>query len=391
MKVLLVHNAYQLRGGEDTVVESEAQLLREHGHDVVEYRRSNDEIGGSGWGAAVDTLWSSRTVRELKELVARHRPDVLHAHNTFPLISPSLYWAADAADLPVVQTLHNFRLLCPQAMLLREGRVCEDCVGNTPWPGVVHGCYRDSRAKSAAVAGMLVMHRAIGTWQHKVDRYIALNEFCRAKFVQGGLPAERIAVKPNFVAAVGSSPAARHGLLFVGRLSAEKGVHVLLAAATGLAADTLTVVGTGPLGDSVALRSDIRSLGHLDSSQVRAQMEATCALVFPSIWYETFGLVIVEAFAAGTPVIASRLGVVGDLVVDGVNGLLVEPGNADDLKQKMRWALSHPQEMAEMGARGRLVYERRFTPSASHERTMQIYADAIVSRRQRTAARVKSA
>lgn len=381
MKVLVVHNAYQQRGGEDAVVESEAALLREHGHEVLEYRRHNDDIAGLGRARlAADTLWSRQTVREVEQLLQREQPQVLHAHNTLPLISPSLYWAAARARVPVVQTLHNFRLLCPQALLLREGRVCESCVGGTPLPGVLHGCYRGSHLQTGVLAGMLMLHRGLGTWQHKVHRYIALNEFCRNKFIEGGLPAERIAVKPNFVASNPPNEGPREGLLFVGRLSAEKGVAVLAEAAAALPAGSLHVAGAGPDAAAFASCAAATMLGHLDRTAVRGALTRVLALVFPSIWYETFGLVIIEAFAAGTPVIASRIGGVPGLVTDGETGLLVEPGNAADLAQKLQWALEHPQEMGRMGVAARRLHERLYTPRANYTQLIDVYTQAIAQR-----------
>jgi glycosyltransferase involved in cell wall biosynthesis len=233
MRILLAHNAYQHSGGEDRVVESEIALLRAHGHEVAEYRRHNDEITEmSRPMLAANTLWSRHSGNEVERLIKVFRPDVLHAHNTFPLISPALYWAAERAGVPVVQTLHNFRLMCLNAMFLREGKVCEDCSGRSPWRGAVRKCYRASATQSAVLAGMLVLHRGLGTYRNKVARYIALNDFCRNKFIEGGLPAERIAVKPNFVdwGELSSPPVfgqerARQGVLFVGRLSARGHKH----------------------------------------------------------------------------------------------------------------------------------------------------------------------
>ncbi|MBC8058873.1 MAG: glycosyltransferase, partial [Rhizobiales bacterium] len=232
-RVLVVHNAYQQHGGEDGVVAAEIALLRRNGHEVGEMRRDNHEIEtASRARVAVETLWSNQTHAQALALLERERPDVVHVHNTFPLISPSLYWACAKAGVPVVQTLHNFRLACPQAMFLREGKVCERCIGKAaPWPALVHGCYRESRVQTAVVVGMLALHRTLRTFERKVTRYIALNEFCRAKFIEAGLPAQRIAVKPNFVdAARPQRLRARHGFLFVGRLSPEKGIDTLRAA-----------------------------------------------------------------------------------------------------------------------------------------------------------------
>jgi len=385
MKVLVAHNAYQQRGGEDAVVESEVSLLRAAGHEVREYRRHNDELVGMGAArAAADTLWSRRTGLELGALLATWRADVMHVHNTFPLLSPSLYWAAASARVPVVQTLHNFRLLCPQAMLLREGRVCRDCVGRVPLPAVRHGCYRGSRSQTAVLAGMLVLHRGLGTWQRKVQRYVALNDFCRAEFVRGGLPAERIAIKPNFVesppAAQWSSGAAgtpRSGLLFVGRLAPEKGITVLAEAAASLPPCSVAVAGSGPLADQVRQAPGLQALGALAPATVADAMGRSLALLMPSLWFENFPRTLVEAYAAGLPVIASRLGAMAELVEDGVTGLLAEAGDAADWTDKMRWALDHPAEMGRMGAAARARYEALYTPQRNLAQLLNIYEQAV--------------
>ena len=390
MKVLVAHNAYQQRGGEDAVVESEVAMLRAAGHEVREYRRHNDELADMGTArAAADTLWSRRTTSDLGGLLAAWPADVLHVHNTFPLVSPSLYWAAASARVAVVQTLHNFRLLCPQAMLLRDGRVCRDCVGRVPLPAVLHGCYRGSRAQTAVLAGMLVLHRGLGTWQRKVQRYVALNDFCRDEFVSGGLPAERIAIKPNFVEshpAAGGLPGAagtpRSGLLFVGRLAPEKGVTVLAQAAASLPAGSVAVAGSGPMADSVRQAPGLRALGALAPAAVADAMGRSLALLMPSLWFENFPRTLVEAYAAGLPVIASRLGAMAELVQDGVTGLLAEPGDAADWTAKMRWALDHPAEMGRMGAAARARYEALYTPQRNLAQLLDIYQQAIAQGRE---------
>jgi glycosyltransferase involved in cell wall biosynthesis len=380
LKILIAHNAYQQRGGEDSVVDAEIALLRSRGHDVQLYARSNDDIVTMPKAsAALQTLWSQQTSHELAALIQSFQPDVIHVHNTFPLISPSLYWAASRAGVPVVQTLHNFRLLCPQAMFLRDGKVCEDCLGKLPWRGAVRGCYRGSKAQSTVLAGMVTVHRAIGTWQNKVTRYIALNEFCRNKFIEGGLPADRIAVKPNFVDFDAPAANARAGFLFVGRLSAEKGVDVLVNAARAMGNAQVRVAGTGPDAGLLASVPGVQALGALGGDAVRAEMSQAVALVLPSIWYETFGLVAVEAFAAGTPVIASRIGVLPNLVRDGITGLLFEPGNAQDLADKLRWAQAHPEDMAAMGRNARALYESEFTAERNYAQLITIYNDAIAA------------
>jgi glycosyltransferase involved in cell wall biosynthesis len=381
MKILFAHNAYQHRGGEDVVVEAELALLREMGHEVEVYHRHNDELNlMSRATAAAGTIWSSRSTREIDSVCDRFRPDVIHVHNVFPLISPSLYWAAARRNVPVVQTLHNFRLLCPQAMLLREGKVCEECIGKIPWRAVTNRCYHESAAESAVVTGMLTAHRTLGTFREKITRYIALSHFCKDKFVSGGLPASQIRVKPNFVRS-GRIPHSegRSGGLFVGRLSSEKGLDMLIAAMARLGGVPMRIVGKGPLEKLVREAFGADYLGYRSAEQVADLMHSAQYLVAPSTCYETFGLVVIEAFACGTPVIASRHGGLGELVSDGVTGLLVNPADAADLADKIGWAESHPEEMKKMGLAARAEYEAKYTPERNYAMLMEIYGEAIAA------------
>ena len=377
--VLVVHNAYQQRGGEDAVVEAEIALLRNGGYQVVEYRRSNDDLQVMGRvSAAIQTVWSNRTCRDLTVLIRQHRPMVLHVHNTFPLISPSVYWVASRHRVPVVQTLHNFRLICPQALLLREGRVCEDCVGHVPWRAVQHACYRNSTAQSAVTASMLQLHRTMGTWQDKVTRYIALNDFCRDRFIAGGLPPDRIRVKPNFIDLPRPMPTERRDVLFVGRLSHEKGMSVLRDLAPRLPSHSrLRVVGSGPDAWQLAQSDQIDLLGTMRPEQIYEEMARATALVLPSIWYENFPRTLVEAFANGLPVVGSRLGAMPSLIEEGVTGLLFEPGNAGDLADKLSWLDQNPDAARRMGQAARAYYEQHLTAEQNMRLLQAIYEEAV--------------
>lgn len=382
-RVLLLHNRYQHRGGEDSVVDSEVELLRERGHDVELLTWDNDEIKTlSPVRAAVRTIWSSDSTHRVTEAIQRQRPDIVHVHNSFPLASPAVYWAADKAGVPVIKTLHNFRLMCPQAMLLRDGKVCEDCLGKVPWRAVRHRCYRGSTAASAACASMLVAHRAMGTWRHRITRYIALNEFCRAKFIEGGLPAERIVLKPNFVA---SQPpradADRDGLLFVGRISAEKGIDTLARAARLMPEARIRVIGSGPADALLQGIPNIELLGPKSGAEVMAWMARSVALLLPSVWYENFPRTLVESYAQGLPVIASRIGALGELVEHGRTGLLFEVGNPQDLAHQAQIALADLPAMRRMGEAARQTYEAHYTPEANYEILTRIYDEAIAARR----------
>jgi glycosyltransferase involved in cell wall biosynthesis len=378
MRILQVHNSYRHLGGEDSVVRAESALLRSHNHEVESYSRNNDDISTMAKIAvAQQTLWSSRTTHDLTNLISKFFPDVIHVHNTVPLISPSLYWAAGQVGVPVVQTLHNFRLMCLNGLFLHEGRVCEDCQGHIPWRGVLKKCYRGSSAASAVLASTISLHRALGTYDNKVMRYIAFNDFCRDKFIEGGLPAERIVIKPNFVDSPAPQDLARNGFLFVGRLSLEKGLDVLVGAVSLLPAVQLRVAGVGPKAAKLDGIAGVTTLGSLVGSAVRDEMNNATALVVPSICYETFGLVVIEAFATGLPVIASRIGALESLVRDNETGLLFEPGNVQDLARKLAWAQAHPDAMAEMGRKARLQYEAEFTAERNYGQLMEIYETSI--------------
>jgi glycosyltransferase involved in cell wall biosynthesis len=394
LSVLKIHNQYKQPGGEDESVRNECALLTRAGHRVIEYRRDNHEIAGYSFVQKISlgsrTVWAWDSCEQIRALLRAEKPDLAHFDNTFPLISPAVYYACREAGVPVVQTLRNYRLVCPGTYLQRDGRVCEDCLGRSPWRGVRHGCYRDSRAATAAVAMMLSAHRRLGTWNEMVDCYVALTEFARAIFIEAGLPAEKIVVKPNFVYSDSTdgelqSPAANHEspeghALFVGRLSPEKGLRTLLAAWRRLGNRIpLHVVGDGPLRTELEgyvrqhALSEVYLDGRLNSEETLAAMKCSRFLVFPSEWYETFGRVAVEAFACGVPVIASRLGAMQEIVADGRTGLYFTPGDAGDLAAKVEWACAHPVEMSAMGRAARTEYEAKYTPERNYARLMTIY------------------
>ena len=381
VRVLVVHNSYRQRGGEDNVVDAEVGLLQTNGHEVAEYRRHSDETAGMGALAlGVQSLWSKRTARDIARLAKQFDPHLVHVHNTFPLISPSVYWSAYEANLPVVQTLHNFRLICLQATLLRGGHVCEDCVGRLPWRGVVWKCYHDSATESAALAGVLGMHRRLHTYRNKITRYVALSDFSRRKFIEGGFPAERIVVKPNFADVRSLKQSKRVGGLFVGRLSQEKGIEVLLEAVALCPGVAIRVMGSGPEEHKLRSNPRIILLGWRSRTDVLDGMSSARYLVMPSLCYENFPLAIVEAFACGLPVITSRLGAMADLIQDGQTGLLFTPGSAEDLAAKIMWAEANHQRMHEMGRIARAVYEAKYTPESNYAQLRRIYVEAICAR-----------
>jgi glycosyltransferase involved in cell wall biosynthesis len=385
MRILLVHNFYQQTGGEDLVVADEARLLASRGHDVAQYSIHNDQVNSlSRLALGHRTIWSRPAYHDVRAAIATHRPDVVHVHNTLPLLSPSVYYAASAEGVPVVQTLHNYRLMCPAAVCFRDGRVCTDCVGKSVAMGAIrHACYRGSRSASAAVVTMLSVHRLLGTWERKISVYITLTDLARRLFIESGLAAEKLVVKPNFVDPdPGSGTGSGGYALFAGRLSVEKGIRTLLQAWQSVGGRLpLRIVGDGPLGpDVAAAAADNRAVTWLGSREpkdvVSLLREATC-LVFPSECYETFGRVIVEAFAAGTPVVAAGHGAAAELVADGITGVLFRPGDASDLAAKVIHLNSQPVLRGRMRAAARSDFESRFTADVNYRSLVNIYRRAI--------------
>jgi glycosyltransferase involved in cell wall biosynthesis len=386
MKSLLCHEFYQQFGGEDHSYLDEAALLRAHGHQVVEYTRHNKEIDRRGRVAVSLRSVSNHAVyRELRELIRRERPDIMHCTNIFPLITPSAYQAAHDEGVPVIQALRNYRMLCPSATLMRDGHVCESCIDKIfPWPAVRHACYHKSRMGSAVVAAMLGIHNLKGTWS-QVDRFYTPSQFARNVFIRAGMPPEKIDVKLNFV---NPDPGPGRGdggyALFVGRLSPEKGISTLLSAWSELQVDIpLRIIGDGPCRDAVqkAAANDKRivHLGEKSSEEVVIELRAATCLVMPSVWYETFGRTIIEAFSVGTPVIASRLGAMEELVAHQETGLLFEPGSSSALSQAVR-ELYRQRDLGVMRARARREYENKYTAEQSYDRMMLLYERTIAGK-----------
>lgn len=389
MKMLIIHNSYQQPGGEDVVFAQECQLLESHGHRVLTYQRSNHEMEAMSrmqrLAQAKNIIWSESSKQQVRELLRREQPDLVHVHNTFMMVSPSIYQVCQEMRVPVIQTLHNFRLLCPAFSLFRDGHVCEECPTSGLWRSVWHGCYRDSRAMSANVALMLQVHRLSQTWNNSVDTYVALSKFARQKFVDNGLPAGKVRVKPNFVFPdPGEREAAGEYAIFVGRLSPEKGIATLLAAWELLStAIPLLIVGDGPLRTSLEEEcqkknlSTVKFAGRLSAAETRNAIKKAAFLIAPSLWYEGFPMIICEAFACGTPVLCSRLGTLQEVVEDQSAGLHFTPGKPDDLREKVEWAWNHPGRMAAMGKFARQTYETQYTAEKNYQTLMQIYGETI--------------
>jgi glycosyltransferase involved in cell wall biosynthesis len=380
----MLHNSYQFRGGEDESFESEVRMLRDEGHCVETIHINNAQIEGRGKiHVAIESLWSHKSYDLVDRKLQETKFDVLHVQNFFPLLSPSVYYAARKHGVAVVQTLRNYRLLCPNVYFFRDGRVCEDCIGKVfKYPGVLHACYRGSRMATAAVAAMTAFHTLKGTWLNAVDLYIALTEFTRDKFIEAGFPPEKLVVKSNFVYPDPGCGAGEGGYaLFVGRLSPEKGLETLLAAWKLLKREwTLKIVGEGPLSPRVeafcAEHPEVEWLGSQPRAEIGRLMGSAGVLVFPSEWYETFGRVAIESFAAGTPVIASRLGAMAEITDEMRTGLQFTPGDPEDLAEKLRWILDNPAQVASMRLAAREAYVTKFTMHENCRILIQAYETA---------------
>ena len=365
MRILQVHTRYREAGGEDAVTRAEAALLAGAGHDVVTYVVQNPQQRVATAASLLASAWNPVAAARLRAVARRVRPDVAHVHNTWFALSPSVVAALDGAGVPVVMTLHNYRLLCANASLFRDGRPCEDCVGTHPWHGVRHRCYRRSVVGSAAAAATIAANRTLGTWNRHVGLFLALNEFARRRFVAGGLPADKVRVKPNFVLDPGqraAPPSRSRTVLYVGRLTPEKGVGDLLDAWRALApADLeLVVIGDGPLRAELARRPPpaVRFAGRLDPKAVQEWMLRSRALVFPTWLFEGQPISVLEAFACGLPVLASRLGGNAELVGRGGAGWLVPSRDPAALARALG-ALDDPG-VDQAGERARRLYEQDF-------------------------------
>ena len=410
MKVAIVHNFYgsAAPSGENAAVESEIALLREHGHEVTTFFRHSDRIRNRGVlglaEGALATPWNPLTRAELRRFLKAERPAVMHVHNTFPLLSPSIYSAARGLGIAVVLTLHNFRLFCANGLAMRDGVPCTKCLDEeSSAPALRHRCYRGSRVATLPVAAMIGLNRALGTWTRHVDAFVALSRFQRDLMAQFGLPADRLVIRPNFYAtAIEPLPWDQRDdkAVFIGRLSHEKGAHVLVEAwiQLGDAAPHLEIIGDGPersglehqIASSGAAKR-VRFLGQLPFEATQAHLARARALVVPSLCFEGFPMVVREAFANGVPVIASRIGSLADIVADGVTGAHFRAGSAGDLSETVRALWRVPQAIERLSGAARDPFEADLTASAGYARLMAIYRSAMERRADPALERASSA
>lgn len=392
MKIIVAHNRYIASGGEDEVFERETTMLEQGGHDVIRFLADNKDFHPGIVGAA-QAVWNIPTARAMDRMVRQTGAEVVHVHNTFAAFSPSIFRAAHQAGAAVIATLHNFRLFCVNAMLVRDGEHCRRCLGRSmAFPGILGRCYRDSVTMSAVIASTAALHRAAGTWSRHVDRYVAPSDSARVLMVEGGIAADRIVTKPNFTHdhhRHSRLDGPRDGALMVGRVIAEKGALVTAQAWTGLDIP-LDILGDGDQETAFAAlvaQGTVRLRGRVSQDEVAQAMRQASFLIAPSTSRETFGLVVIEAFAAGLPVIVSDHGGLADLVEDGRTGLRVRPGDSRDLADKVRWARDNPQAMRRMGENARQAYLDHYTPQANLPLLEAVYQEALMCRKGPTSRR----
>lgn len=377
-RILQVHNYYQISGGEDTVVANEKKLLEDHGHEVVQYSRNNSELREFSKVRKLllpfTTIFNSRTYKEVKNIIKEQDIDIVHVHNTLNLVSPAVYYAALSCKVPIVQTVHNFRLLCPGATFYRNGHICEDCMGQGLGCAVKHSCYRNSKVQTLACVINTWLHRMTGIY-NKIN-YLCLTEFTQQKMMQM-YPKAKNYIKPNFVYDEGGNAESEDYYLFIGRIEEIKGVQVLLDAFRLLPDISLKIAGTGVLDHAIQYRienehlTNIEKLGFQSKSEVNRLLKHARALIMCSQWYETFGMVIAEAYSNGTPVIVGNIGNIKDLVIDGKTGVLFEYNSSIALADAVRRIEN--MDRKQMGEEGYQLFRDHLSSEANYEQLRQIY------------------
>ncbi len=413
MKILVVHNFYQSHSpsGEDTVFKNEVDLLRGRGINVITYTRHNNEIVSflDKIKSSFTSIWSEKTYKDIKVIIRRERPDIVHFHNIWYLISPSAYFACKEENIPVIQTLHNFRICCTNGLLFRNSKICEECIPskndclnllfNPRLKLIVNGlkyyCYRKSRLYTLPVAVNQFWHWMKRTWIDKIDAYISLTKFAKGKFVEMGIPEKKIYVKPNFLI---NPPEPRYinsnYAVFIGRLTEEKGIRFLIETIKILIRNKelhndpnkfyFKIVGDGPLRSQI--ENDVKKenisivefTGRKSSDDVIKILKDAKFMIMPSICYETFGLTIIEAFACGKPVVASNHGAMAEIVENGRTGLLFNVGRQGDLARKIKWMIFNESACVKMGKNARVEFEEKYRPEKNYEIFMNIVNKIIV-------------
>lgn len=389
MRVLFIHNQYKQYGGEDVALELETTLLKEKGHNVEMLLFSNDEPSATAGvlRAGMNAVYNKASANKVKQAIQQFEPDIVHVHNWFFAASPSVFYAAHKERVPVIMTIHNYRFVCANALLLRNEQPCELCVNKT-WPtaGIRYKCYRNSASQSALVTAITGIHKSLHTWQNKVDNYIVLTPFAKSRLAGSSFKVnpEKMIIKPNFIPDPGQGNLPRENFfLFAGRLSIDKGVHVLMKAFALLPSAQLVIVGEGPEKDILlqqhASAGNITFAGRRSRGELLNMMKRCKAVIFPSLWYEGLPYVILEALATGTPVIASRLGTMAEVITHGFNGLHFSAGDATELRDAVK--IMDKGGQRQLYGNARQTYLEKYHPEIHYRSIMSIYETTIANSR----------
>jgi len=385
MKILLVHNTYQHKGGEDSVFENEYQLLKNHHHQVEKLFFSNDGIHSvlDKLKVGIASIYNLKSGQLLQQKIIEFQPDIIHVHNFFPVASPALFYVANKLNVPIVMTLHNYRLICPNALLFRENEICEKCIQKSfAIDGVINGCYRDSKIQTFALALMSYIHKKKNTWNTKVDQYIPLTNFAKQKMLSSslGLQQNQLTVKPNFVEDFGFDYEKEDYFLFVGRLSLEKGIDLLLEVFQN-SDKKLLIIGCGPLEEKVKKASKVNNniiyLGFREKAFIINKLQKAKALLFSSIWYEGMPMTIIESLSTGTPVIAPNIGGPNEIIQDNINGLIYQVNDLKSIQEKIENILTNKKNHKQLCRGARKSYEDFYTPEKNYQDLLQIYRNVV--------------
>ena len=381
MKILQIHNEYKFKGGEETVVENERDLLVKNDCEVFQLiRKNSNEINNvfDEIKVAWNVVYSKKSKSIVFDKIKKINPDIVHIHNTFPLWSFSIIDACYEMKIPVVMTLHNFRLICAKGVFYRNNGICEICSKSSPLNAIRYGCYQNSKIKSIPVSLMIQKYRKGLKLLKKVNKFIVLTEFSKKKFLEINFPENKIAVKPNFIPKnfKFNTETKKSGFLYASRLSEEKGILDLIIAHNKFNFD-LTVCGDGPLKKELISNKDIKYLGFLNKNDLIKIMEKSKFLIFPSKWYETFGLVLLEAFALETIVIAPNLGSISSIIKHEKNGILFKPNDIDDLINKIKWVLSNENKCEKIKKTAKKEFEEKYSEDVNYKMLIKVYEEAI--------------
>lgn len=387
MKILQIHNYYKNKGGECAVVHAEKKLLEQHGNTVIQFVEDSADIGNYSLVKKATSLlqipYNVSIRSQLLAMIRENRPDVAHVHNVFPLVTPSIYHALKQYNIPVVQTIHNFRMLCPNGLFFTQGQICESCTTNGFIAAVKKKCMHDSYVISGLYSSALWFAWKTGNFPYNINRYIVFNNFTAKRLVTGGVPHDRIIIGKNFIDSFVEEPSNKEQyVLYIGRLSREKGIETLLNAFPSHRTLALKIAGTGPMQEDIEKYVEnnpskkIELLGFVRGPIKENLLQKAICSIVPSECYENAPLSIIESFASATPVIASRIGGLPEMIEDGKTGLLFPPGDVSGLANAILLLADNPAIASSMATDALNYAKAHYTPEQHYQHLLKSYSEA---------------